>query len=360
MDKIWKMGLVGLGGSHRSAAYMHHSQINVTALCDPDAEVLGKIGDELHIPDHARYESYADFLNADTDFVMIGSPVPFHAQQTIDALEAGKHVLSEVTAASTVEDCFRIIDAVERTGLTYMMAENTVYFHFIQDWIKSVRSGELGTIFHAECEYVHEIRDRILNPHTGAFYWRNQRPPLHYCSHSLGPILEMTGDRIVRATGAGNSQTIIPHGGPGCIDMQAALFETAKGTTIKLLRSSVASRLPAIGHYVVYGSKGQMENGRTGYDSEGWKYIEGDPAYERGAVRLPCPITDPNAPREATRGGHGTSEYYLIRDFIDSLNRSAAPPIDVYRAIEYTLPGILAQEAVERGNVWLDVPQVRR
>lgn len=55
----------------------------------------------------------------------------------------------------------------------------------------------------------------------------------------------------------------------------------------------------------------------------------------------------------------GTSEYYLIRDFIDALSRGIHPPIDVYRAMEYTLPGIIAQEAVERGNVWLDVPQVR-
>ncbi|MFD0713524.1 Gfo/Idh/MocA family protein [Paenibacillus sp. GCM10027626] len=359
MDKVWKMGLVGLGGSHRSAAYMHHPQISVTAICDPDSDTLGKTGDELGISDCARYDNYADFLNADIDFVMIGSPVPYHAEQTLAALEAGKHVLCEVTAASSVEDCFRIADAVERSGLTYMMAENTVYFHFLQEWKRMMREGRLGTVFYAECEYVHEIRDRIMNPATGAVYWRNERPPLHYCSHSLGPILEMIDDRIVRATGSGKSQTIVPHGGPGCIDMQVALFETAKGVTIKLLRSSVAARLPAIGHYSLYGSKGQLENGRLGYDSDGWMYVEGEPECEKGAIPLPCPIIDPTAPEEATKGGHGTSEYYLIRDFIDALDRSVAPPIDVYRAMEYTLPGLIAQEAVEKGGVWLDVPQVR-
>jgi hypothetical protein len=169
----------------------------------------------------------------------------------------------------------------------------------------------------------------------------------------------MMDDRIVRATGVGRSKTIVPDGGVGCIDMQAALFETAKGGAIKLLRSSVASRKPAVGYYSIYGSKGFLENGRTGYGSEGWMYLEDDPEYGDGAKPLACSIADPEAPGSASRGGHGTSEYYLLRDFIDALNCRTAPPIDVYRSMEYTLPGIIAQLAVEQGNVWLDVPQVR-
>jgi predicted dehydrogenase len=354
----WKIGLVGLGGAGRSAAYMNHLQVEVTALCDTDSAVLERAGNDLGIAESARYEKYEDFLESDIDIVIIGSPLPFHASQTVAALESGKHVLSEVTAASTVEECFDIVKAVQRTGNTYMMAENAVYFHFWKQWKRIIGSGRLGTVFYAECEYVHEIRDLIVSP-EGRTYWRNERPPLHYCSHSIGPILEMMDDRIVRATGVGRTKTIVPEGGVGCIDMQAALFETEKGGAIKLLRSSVASRKPAVGFYSIYGSKGFIENGRTGYGSDGWIYLEGDPEYEKGAKPLICSITDPEAPAHASRGGHGTSEYELLRDFIDALNRRAAPPIDVYRSMEYTLPGIIAQLAVEQGSVWLDVPQVR-
>lgn len=359
MASIWKMGLVGLGGSRRSAAYMHHPRIRVTAICDTDSVLLERAGDELGVAEEGRYDSFERLLEADVDFVMIGTPVPVHAAQTIAALEAGKHVLCEVTAAATVEDCFRIVETVERTGRTYMMAENTVYFHFMRNWKKWIRGGMLGTIFHAEGEYVHEIRSRIIDPLTGRRYWRDGRPPLHYCSHSLGPLLELMDDRIARATGAGGSKTIVPDGGVGCIDMQTALFETAGGATITLLRSSVAPRLPATGHFALYGSKGQIENGRIGYGSDGWIYVEGHPEFGETAARLRCEISDPDAPEEATRGGHGTSEYALIRDFIDALDRQAPPPIDVYRAMEFTLPGLIAQQAVERGGVWLDVPQVR-
>jgi len=359
MSKVWKMGLVGLGGSRRSAAYMHHPQIRVTAVCDTDSGLLERAGRELGVAEAGRFDSFDRMLESDVDIVMIGTPVPVHAAQTIAALEAGKHVLCEVTAASTIEDCFRIIETVERTGRTYMMAENTIYFHFMQTWKKWVRDGLFGTIFYAEGDYVHEIRDRIIDPSTGQAYWRDRRPPLHYCSHSLGPLLEMMDDRIVRATGSGTSKTVLPAGGVGCTDMQVALFETARGATIKLLRSSVAPRKPATGHFALYGSKGQIENGRLGYGSDGWIYVESHPEYGETAQPLRCEISDPDAPEEATKGGHGTSEYYLIRDFIEALESGKAPRIDVYKAMEYTLPGLIAQQAVERGGVWLDVPQVR-
>lgn len=358
---MWKMGLVGLGGSRRSAAYMHHPQVVVNAVCDSDPEMLRIGGDELGIPDHAKYTDYEAFLDADIDFVMIGSPVPAHAEHTIRALEAGKHVLCEVTAANTVEDCMRIIDAVERTGRIYMMAENTVYFHFFQEWNRLAHSGQLGTLFYAECEYVHAIRGRIFDPITGQAFWRNERAPLHYCSHSLGPILNMLDDRVVRAMGVGQSKTIVPQGGVGSIDIQVALLQTAKGATIKLLRSSVAAKEPGQHFYSVFGSKGHIENGRgSDQGQHGFLYLEDEPGYEHGAQPIECPISDTSAPEEATRGGHGTTEYYLLKDFIDALDGRKPPAIDVYRAMEYTLPGLIAQQSVEQGSIWLDVPQVRK
>jgi len=78
---------------------------------------------------------------------------------------------------------------------------------------------------------------------------------------------------------------------------------------------------------------------------------------------LTCPlataatdITDPNAPEEALRGGHGTSEYYMVRDFIGAIEQNTRPPIDVARALDFTIPGIIAHESAMQGGKWLDVP----
>ena len=75
-----------------------------------------------------------------------------------------------------------------------------------------------------------------------------------------------------------------------------------------------------------------------------------------GAQAIECPTVDPDAPAEALSGGHGTSEYYMVRDFVSALERNARPPIDVARAIDFTAPGICAHESALRGGVWIDVP----
>ncbi|MHC4608486.1 MAG: hypothetical protein ACYTAF_16360, partial [Planctomycetota bacterium] len=72
---------------------------------------------------------------------------------------------------------------------------------------------------------------------------------------------------------------------------------------------------------------------------------------------MACPKADPNAPEEARHGGHGTSEYYLIRDFLDSLADGRRPPFDVIRSTDFTIPGIIAHRSAMKGGEWMDVPR---
>lgn len=355
MDKL-TVGLLGIG---RGTAYGHifanHPKTEVTALCDIDQENLAKGGEEFGLDDGHLFTSYDDFINADFDIAVIGSPIPDHTYQVVKALENGKHVLSEVTAADTLENCQKIVDAVKGSKGKYMMAENCNYMHFVQEWKGIVDEGKIGNIFYAEAEYVHEIRDRVLDSNTKEAKWRAERAPIHYCSHSLGPILYLMDDYVVKATCSGNNVSITPNVGVGAIDMQVALFQTKKGAIIKVLRSSVASRRPALCHYVLYGTEGFIENGREGYSGMGRSYFEKE---DEEAKPMECLDSDPNAPEVAQAGGHGTSEYYLVRDFLRSIEEDTAPPIDVVRAMDMTVPGIIAHEAAMKGNVWLDVPRL--
>jgi len=103
-----------------------------------------------------------------------------------------------------------------------------------------------------------------------------------------------------------------------------------------------------------------VENGRLGFGTlsstnttKGLLYIE---ELDETAREMDWFVSDPGAPEEAWRGGHGTSEFYLIRDFIDSIDNDSDPPIDVVKAVDMTVPGIIAHQAVLKGNIWLDVP----
>ena len=104
-----------------------------------------------------------------------------------------------------------------------------------------------------------------------------------------------------------------------------------------------------------YGTKGYMENGRAGGD--GLLFIESEISKADGAQPIACSLSDPDAPPEAAAGGHGTSEYYLIRDFLDAVENDTAPPFDVVRSMDFTVPGIVAHEsAISDGN-WREVPR---
>ena len=218
----WRFGLVGVGrGSSYGRLLADDPACEIVACCDRSHQALARFQSELGLPDRCCFTDYDEFISAvPMDAVFLGTPIPAHADQTVKAVEAGAHVLSEVTAAATVEDCVRIVEAVRRTGNTYMLAENCCYWHFITQWKAWVHAGRFGRICYSECEYLHPLPELILTP-EGDYQWRAQRPPLHYCSHSLGPILEITQDRITRAMGLGTGHLVMPeHPVVGAIDIQ--------------------------------------------------------------------------------------------------------------------------------------------
>lgn len=349
--KKFKVGMVGVGrATSYGQIFANHPDTEVVALCDMNQESLEQNGKDFELADNCLFEKYDDFINADVDIVVLGTPIPFHAEQTIKALESGKHVLCEVTAADNLADCQRMVDAVRKAKTKFMLAENCNYMHFAIEWDKYIKSGKIGTPFYAEADYVHELRDRIDGQ------WRANRAPLHYCSHSLGPILMWMDDHIVRCTASGNESRCFEKKTDGNIDMQVGLFETAKGSTIKVLRSSVALRHPWLCSYSIYGTDGALESSRESYDGIGYRYFkEQDPNEGRKIV---ISSSDPDAPKEASLGGHGTSEFYLVRDFLDSIENDTTPPIDIVRAMDMTVPGLIAHEAAKKGGVWLDVPRI--
>ena len=350
----FRIGLVGVGrGSGYGRVFAHDPRCEIVACCDAKEDSLARFQQELGLGDDCCFTSFDDFVARDMDIVFLGTPIPFHADEAVAALETGKHVLSEVTAASTVADCARIFDTVRRTGRRYMLAENCCYWPFVAQWRQWVQAGRVGDIFYGECEYLHNIRSLVYDPVTQTQRWRARRAPLHYCSHSLGPILEVMDDRIVRACGAGNSRRLLPEGEVGGIDIQVALFETQRGAIIKLLRSSVAPRQPALHYYTLQGTKGFIESSRRGIPGPGMLYAEGEMT---DPEEIEVSTVDTALPEEARAGGHGTAEYALVQDFLAALEAGRKPPLDESRAMDLTVPGLVAHESATSGGNWLDVP----
>lgn len=175
-----KAAIIGCGtGLLHLKAYNSNENYQLTALCDPDPEriercvELGPVKGNIE-----KYTDYRELLKSpDVDVVSVCSPDFFHAEQAIDCLKAGKHVLCEKPMTLDLEEAAAIAAAVKETGRHFMVAHPTRYTPAFILAKKLIARGDIGEIFMAETEYAHNYRymDRADIPN-----WRKdaRRDPL--------------------------------------------------------------------------------------------------------------------------------------------------------------------------------------
>ena len=111
MKKI-KVGMVGARSMALALGFASCENVEITALCNLDEDVLAEEAKRLNVKN--TYRVYEDMLASDIDAVVIATPMQCHVPQAIAALEAGKHVLSEVTAGVTMDELFWLCETVEK------------------------------------------------------------------------------------------------------------------------------------------------------------------------------------------------------------------------------------------------------
>ncbi|MBI3948640.1 MAG: Gfo/Idh/MocA family oxidoreductase [Armatimonadetes bacterium] len=352
-----RFGVLGLtrGWSYGKLA-LNYEGCSVTAACDLNPTILDRF--RTNYPAISLCSTYEELLAADIDAVVIAGYCTEHAPQAVQALRAGKHVLSEVTAFHTVAEGVALARAVEETGLTYMMAANTCFSATLEHMTGIARSGRLGEFMYAECEYIHNMPAPFARRPDGSMHWRFWQPCIHYCTHSLSPILKMTGDRPVSVVGMDTGDQITREWGwpTGRADMGIGLVKMARGGVVRVMVAFANSRIG--GHFFqYYGTKGCMENDRISQNAlyvlekenplaEGW--VGYTPRRERLAEEI-----------KASGAGHGGADYLVLFEFVKALREGTPPPVDIYEAADATLPGILAHRSAVEGGRPFVVPDLR-
>ena len=366
MEKL-RVGVLGL---RRGITYLRNflrlEQAEVIGACDRfeanrerAEELLGREGGRV-VPE------FEDLLEMQPDAVVVASNGKCQVEYACQAMEAGCHVLSEVPGADTEEELIRLRDTVERTGKTYMLGENACFLDFLRYWRKWVIEGRFGPISIAEGEYLHYIPETLDAPDGSRLSpteaqaqgrtdfkpsWRADQPPIHYLTHDLGPLLEVLDDRVVSVTCRSAPWQCVE--APLRSDGQIALFHTAKGTLIKIT-VSLNTRQPGGHGYRLFGTEGSAE----WFDYEGFcRRFDRDREEEQGWERIDIGTA---APEDDTSSGHGGLDLKTARYFTEAILADKPPPIDVYRGIEFALPGIIANRSAEMGGAPLAVPDLRR
>jgi predicted dehydrogenase len=269
--------------------------------------------------------------------------------------------VSEVLPVETVGQAVELVEAVERSNKVYAYAENYCYFPSTQEMKKLYRAGDIGEFMHGEGEYVHDceaIWPQIT--YGDKDHWRNRAYSTFYCTHSLGPILTITGTRPVRVVGFETPNAAYMAGvgsRMGASGMIAAQMDN--GATVKSLHGNL-KREPCSIWYSIYGTKGMMESDRW-HDgvSRIYTYREGSELTDTEVSYFPKAKVDTKLSRMTM--GHGGSDFYTMHYFLEKiLGRSSGEEcIDVYQAVDMGIAGILAYRSICSGNMPMDVPDLR-
>lgn len=389
---------VAIVGGHRGGGYgrtigVLSDQVTLTAICDvnPDVVAAWQVGR----PEVRGFTRFDDLLDSDScDAVMLATPMGLHAEQAILALRAGKHVLSEVIAACTIEDCWALIDAVEASGKTYMLAENYCYARPVMLVRNLVERGVFGNVSYAEGAYIHDCRPLMFDANH-ELTWRGQLhredPGNGYPTHSLGPVAQWLGcsgpnasDRlaeIVCFTTPSEARTRYalellgpdhPTAAPGFFragDSSSTLVRTANGKVAHIRVDSASPRPHNMTHYVLQGMNAAFLSARHAKEDP-LIWIHGrSPGEQIGKEEwesLYQYADEFEHPRWRERGevardsGHGGGDFLVVEDFVRAVVGGTPPPIDVYDAATWSSVFPLSAESVRRGGKPVELPDFRR
>ncbi|REA62086.1 gfo/Idh/MocA family oxidoreductase [Dyadobacter luteus] len=372
MSKKINVAIVGLGfGAEFIPIYQQHPHANMYAICQRTESKMNAVGDQYGID--VRYSSYDDLLaDPNVDAVHINSPIPNHAEQTLKALRAGKHVACTVPMATSVEDCLEIVKAVKETGKKYMMMETVVYAREFLFAKELYEKGELGKVQFLKASHQQDMEG-------WPDYWPGL-PPMHYATHCVGPVaglLKLEAE-YVSCFGSGTiSEDLVKiHNSPFAVESAHIKFKDSD-LSAYVYRSLFDVARQYRESFEVYGSKKSFE----------WPLIEGeDPVIHTAkkpeheiAERVPTPDYAHLLPKEIQHftgkgvydnddnshlsfvqgGGHGGSHPHLAHEFISALIEDREPFPNAAQSANWTSVGILAHESAMQGGALIQLPDFK-
>ncbi len=383
-------------GAHRGSAYdlsieAFKDRVELTALCDRNEAARAR-WQEVH-PGIRIFARYEDLLESDAcDAVALATPMNVHAAQAAQAMAAGKHVMSEIAAALTLDECWQLVEAVRKAGRVYMMAENYCYARTNMMVLNMAQQGVFGEVTYAEGGYIHDTRDLVLTP-EGKVTWRGELRRINgntYPTHSAGPVCQWVGavhgggDRLASTatfvTGAKGLRSYVKErlgtDHPDArdelwvgADSATTVVQTARGVLIVLRRDASSPRPHNMFHFELQGTRGAFLSGRHPREdpldwidrvspgtSPGeaewetlWKYAD---RYEHPRWRQWGEL--------ASKAGHGGGDFFILDDFLAAIETGAKPAIDVYDAVTWSALMPLSIESVGRDGAPVEVPDFTR
>lgn len=340
-DRKVRVGIAGYGFCRFGAAFsfQDHPNVEVVAVTDLIPDRCAGLAKACRCS--KTYPSLEEMVKDDRiEAVFVATDAPSHARHAMEVLKHGKHVASAVPAVyGSLEQAEALFEAVEDSGLNYMMFETSTFHNDLYAMRKIYNAGGLGTLVYCEGEYYHYM-PQPLGSYKG---WRVGLPPMWYPTHSTAYSIGVDGGAFTEVSCMGipsKIEHLTPDGNvyKNPFGTEIALFRTRVGG---MARMAVSWDTPGFGGEIgrIRGTKG------TFYDK-----------YQGLTKDLPDTKKPPLPPSVAV-GGHGGSHGYLMNEFVMSIIDSRKPLVDIVWALNMTVPGVVAHQSALKNGELLKIPQ---
>jgi predicted dehydrogenase len=325
----------------------------------------------------------------DIDAVYAATPWAWHVPMALGSMKHGKHAFVEVAAAVTVDDCWKLVDTSERTRRHCVLLENCCYGENEMFVLNMARQGVFGDLTHAECAYLHDLRQMLFSLGTEGDWRRDYHWQYNgnlYPTHGLGPVAQYLGlgrgdqfKYLVSMSSPEKSLTLYrdqakPNAGRHanetylCGDMNTSLLKTILGRTI-LVQHDVVSPRPYSRINALYGTGGTFfdyparlainhpqEFGLNAGGPDDW--LE-----DKDMMIMREKFTHPlwrKLRQQAEGAGHGGMDFIINWNLLDRLHKGQTPDSVVYDAAAWSSIIELSSRSVATGSAPVAIPDFTR
>ena len=387
LDKV-RIGFVGLGNRGPGAVerMSNIEGVEIVALCDLLSERVDKcqkILEKHSLPKARSYSGSKEIWkemcqHPDIDLIYITTPWAWHTPMAVYAMKSGKHAVSEVPAAKTIEECWQLVETAEKTKKHFMMLENCCYDFFELLTLNMARQGYFGEIIHGEGAYIHDLLEGNFSKTKYSEMWRlkeNYRKGNLYPTHGLGPICQIMninrGDKMefLTSVSSGDFQMASTASELSAKDpfynefagksfrgnMTTTTIRTFKEKTI-MVQHDVTSPRPYSRIHLVSGTKGmackwpepaKISNGHGWCTEQEMKEIT-----EKYTPEIVKHIGE----MAKKVGGHGGMDFMMDWRLIDCLRNGLPLDQNVYDAALWSAIAPLSEKSVANRSSSVDVP----
>ena len=384
--RIGFVGVGGMGGAH-VRNFLGLEGVEIVALCDIDSarneEVSSWVTDDGRAPPtmYGRHET--DFVRMceteDLDLVFTATPWEWHVPVCVSAMENEKHAATEVPAAYTTDDCWKLVEYAEKYRKHCVMMENCNYDRPEMMVFHMARLGLLGDILHAECGYLHDLRESKFSD-VGEGLWRRAHSMVRdgnlYPTHGLGPVANVMdinrGDQFEYLVSMSSpsqglqerAQANYPEDHPKRTeryvlgDVNTTMIKTVRGRTNYLSHDTNLPR-PYSRIHMVQGTKGlfqgyphrvHIEGLSSGHEWQDWMDLRDE--YDHPLWK--------DLEEQSAGAGHGGMDYIEDYRLVKCLREGEPTDMNVYDAAATSVSTPLSEWSVANRSRPIDVPDFTR